>query len=293
MRRTRALCLTVVASAAVLGLAACGGATKGAASAGAVAAPKMASVADAMALVSKQTSADTSAKMTMTESVPSVGTITASGSVSSKPLAMDMTMTNPQLTQKLGAGSIRVLLSGDVMYMDLGPKSAAEFGGKQWLKMDIASLGGASGQSLSSLLNANSGQDPATMVRLLTSSGDVHRVGQETVDGQQTTRYTGVVDVKSLLTTELGGQDDAELKNVLQQLSAQGVSTENVSMWVNSQSLPVRIQESGNSSAGTTSATVDYSDYSSVPLKITVPPAGQTMDLTQLLKQQTQAQGAG
>jgi len=293
MRHTRTFCLAAAATAAAFGLTACGGAgtgsgagTKSVSAASPVTAPKTASVADAMALVSKQTASDTSAKMTLTETVPKVGTISSSGSVSTKPLAMDMTMSDPQLTQELGTSSIRMLFSGDTMYMDLGSKSPQGFGGKHWMKLDLASLGTA-GQSMSSLMNQSSSQGPATMVKLISSSGDVRQVGQETVDGQQTTHYSGVVDVDKLL-TETFGADNADLKTVTQQLSSSGVTTETVNMWVNAQNLPVRFQESASTSAGPMSATVDYSDYSSAPLRITPPPAGDTVDFAQLLKQAQQ-----
>ena len=292
MRHTRTFCLAAAATAAAFGLTACGGAGTGSTgsvpAAGPVTAPKAKAVgvAAAMALVSRRTASDTSARMTLTETVPKVGTITSSGSVSTDPLAMDMTMSDPQLTQELGTSSIRMLFSGDTMYMDLGSISPQGFGGKHWMKLDLASLG-TTGQSMSSLMNQSSSQDPATMVKLISASGDVRRVGQETVDGQQTTHYSGVVDVGELLTGTLGA-DSTDLRTITQQLSSAGVTTETVNMWVNAQSLPVRFQESANTSAGPLSATVDYSDYSSTPLRITPPPASDTVDFAQILQQAKQ-----
>jgi len=294
MRHTRTLCLAAAVTAATFGLAACGGATTGSSSksaASAQSAPPMASVADAMALVTKQSSAYTSMKMTMTEVVPKMGTISSTGSLSTRPLAMDLTVSDPQFTQSLGTGSVRMLLSGDVMYMDMGAKGAQELGGKQWMKLDLSSLG-ASGQAMSQMMNQSSAQSPASTVQLLTSSGDIRRVGQETVDGVPTTHYTGVVDIKKLLTQETKGSSvgSTELKTLLSEQSGLGLTTENVDLWVNAQNLPVRVHETAQTSTGPLDVTVDYSDFSTAPLTPALPPASDTVDYSQLLKQEQQSQ---
>jgi len=296
MRYTRTFCLAAAISAAAFGLTACGagaGSTKSVAASGSgspVAAPSTATVAQAMALVTKQATNYTSMKMTMSEVAPKIGTITTSGSVCTRPLAMDLTVSNPQLAQALGVGSMQVLMSDDVMYMDMGSKGAQELGGKHWLKMSLASLG-TEGQALTNVMNQSSDQGPATTVQLLTSSGDVKRVGQETVDGVPTTHYSGVVDTKKLLAQGvLPGSDDAELKTLLNQQAGLGLTTEDVDLWVNAQNLPVRAHETAQTSAGPLDVTVDYSDFSSSPLQITPPPAADTVDFSQLIKQEQQGQ---
>lgn len=292
MRHTRTFCLAVAATAVTLGLTACGGASKGASSVGAVAAPKMASVADAMALVTKQTSAVTSMKVRMTETLPKIGTATASGLMSRNPLKGDMTISNPQLAQTLGTADVHVLMSGSVMYMNLGAQGAQELGGKHWMKLDFSSLGTA-GQAMAKAMNQSSGQDPAAGIKLLTSSTGIKRVGQETVDGVSTTHYAGDVDVKQLAAQNLGTASDASLKTLVDQASGLGVNMEQVNVWVNAQNLPVRVSETADSTAGPVDITADYSDYSATPLTITPPPASDTVDFAELLKQAQAAQSNG
>jgi hypothetical protein len=283
MRHTR----TLAAAAAVLamaGLAACGGSRTASNAAGASATSvQMVTVADAMSQSTKVTSQYTSVKMKLSENIHTQGqdvSVTGSGAMSWKPIAMDMTMTMPQLAAQLGGdGSMRMLMSGTTMYMNMGDAAAAKFGGKHWMKMDLSARG-ASGQAMADQMNSNAGNDPATQLKLFTSSADIKRVGQEAVNGVQATHYAGTVDI-----TKLAAGQDASLKSLLSQSTKLGLTTMNVDLWVNDQSLPVRIHESTPSTAATQfDVTVDYSDYSTTPVTVTAPPAGDTTDLSDKLK---------
>jgi hypothetical protein len=294
MRHTRTLAAAATVLA-VAGLAACGSKTAtnnashldgGTASSKSV---PMATVADAMAQSTKATSQYTSVKMKMSEKVHAQGqdiSVSGSGAMSWKPVAMDMTMTMPQIAEQLGGdGSMRMMMSGTTMYMNMGDAAAAKSGGKHWTKMDL-SAAGASGQALAGQMNSNAGNDPSTQLKLFTSSTDINRVGQETVDGVQTTHYSGTID-----TAKLAAAQDQSLKSLLAASSKLGLSTLNVDLWVNAQNLPVRIHESTPSTGSTQfDVLADYTDYSANPVTITPPPADDTTDLSALLKG---APGAG
>ena len=282
MRCTRALCLVATAALGLAALTSCSAASKATGKATGAAKSAAVSVADAMSLTTRQTAQYTSMKMRMTEIVPKVGTVTASGEMSRNPLAMQMTMSNPQLSQELGAASVRTMMSGSTMYMDLGASGAKELGGKHWMKLDFASLG-ASGKALSDAMNKSNGQDPSDAVKLLTSSGDIKKVGQESVDGVQTTHYSGTVDIKTLAART--GNTDSSFKTLVDQAGQLGMSTEKVDMWIDSRNLPVKVHETAATSQGTTDITVDYSDFGNTPVKITPPPASDTLDFATMLKQ--------
>jgi hypothetical protein len=286
MHRNRKLSTTAAATAAaVLGLAAlsgCSTATKATGAATGAAKSAVVNVADVLSLTTKKTASATSLKMKMTEVMPKVGTITASGEMSRNPLAMKMTMSNPQLTAQLGADSIQMMLTGSVMYMNLGDKGAAQLGGKHWMKMDFASLG-ANGKALSDQMNKSNGQDPSDAVKLLTSSGDVKKVGTETVDGVQTTHYSGVVDMKKLVAASSGGTADSSFKTLVDQADKLGMSTETVDMWINADSLPVKVHEVAGTTQGPMDITIDYSDFGNTPVVVTPPPASDTLDFADLL----------
>jgi hypothetical protein len=277
MRRTRALYLTATATVALAALTACSGSTGKTASDAAskgVSGAKSAvvSVADALSLTTKKTSTFTTAKMNMTMVIPKVGTSVMTGTVSHNPIALDATMTNPQLPD-----GMHLLMSGTTEYVNMGAAGAKEFGGKHWLKMDFSKMG-AAGKALADSVNKSNSQDPATSVKLLTASGDVKRVGTETVDGVSTTHYAGTVDLKKLASS------DPDLKVIADQAAKTGMTTEKVDMWVNDQSLPVKFHETATTSQGPMDITIHYSDFSNTPVKITVPPASDTEDLASLTK---------
>ncbi|MFE9427534.1 hypothetical protein ACFYNO_31695 [Kitasatospora sp. NPDC006697] len=290
MRHTRTLAATATLLATA-GLAACGGAksastttaldaspASGAAQAASGTSVPMVTVADAMSQSTKATSQYTSAKVKISETVHARGqdvSTTGSGALSWKPIAMDMSMTMPQLSAELGGdGSIRMLMSGTTMYMNMGDAAAAKLGGKHWMKIDLSSLG-AAGQAMADQMNSNSGNDPATQLKLFTSSADITRVGKENVDGVETTHYSGSVDL-----AKLAASQDPSLKSLLAQSTKLGLTSMNVDLWVNDQNLPVRIHETTPPTATTKlDVTVDYTDYSTTPVTITAPAAGDTSDL--------------
>ncbi|MHA6760632.1 SCO4651 family lipoprotein [Streptacidiphilus sp. PAMC 29251] len=282
MRHTRALCMVAGATLGLAALTSCTAASKAGGTATGAAKSAVVSVADAMSLTTQQTAKYTSMKMKMTEVMPKVGTSTATGVMSRDPLAMRMTMSNPQLTSELGSSSIQMMMTGSTMYMNLGSSGAKEFGGKHWVKMDFTALG-AQGKALSSAMNKSNGQDPSDAIKLLTTSGDIKKVGQETVDGVPTTHYAGTVDMKKLATQEAGA--DSGLKTIIDQAGQLGMTTEKVDLWVDSRSLPVKVHETATSNQGPIDITVEYSDFGTTPVKVTPPPAADTVDFATLLKQ--------
>ncbi|WP_051966713.1 hypothetical protein [Kitasatospora mediocidica] len=292
MRHIRTLAAAATALA-VAGLAACGGSTTTSNASGAASAVSvpMVTVADAMSQSTKATARYTSVKIKMSENIHARGqdvSTTGSGAMSWQPIAVDMTMTMPQFAAQLGGdGSMRMLMSGTTMYMNMGDAAAAKLGGKHWMKMDLSALG-ASGQAMADQMNSNSSNDPATQLKLFTSSPDIKRVGQETVDGVQATHYSGTVDI-----TKLAATQDPSLKSLLSQSTKLGLTTMNVDLWVNDQSLPVRMHESTASTATTQlDVTADYSDYGTTPVTVTAPPAGDTKDLSDMLKGATGSIGS-
>lgn len=277
MLRTRSICIATTAVVGLAALSGCSAAAKATGQAAQSAKSGLGSVADALALASTKTSAYDSVKMSMHVTVGTQGSVTMDGSVGWKPVAMDMTVSSASLAS-LGGGTMRMMMTGQTMYM--GSPGVAAFKGKHWMKLDLSSLG-TSGQQISQMLNQSGSESPSVQLKLLTSAEGVKRVGQETVDGVPTTHYAGTVDVKALYTA-MAAQDPA-FKSLVTTAEQQGMTTENVNLWVSAQSLPVRVTTTGVTSSGTVSASVDYSGYSTSPVAITAPPASDTLDYSQLL----------
>ncbi|WP_037605743.1 LolA-like protein [Streptacidiphilus rugosus] len=273
MRHTRTLVAATTVALALGAVSACSAAKQAAEGA---AAP-LVSVADAMSLATTKTDGYSSVKVTAQISSGGSGQMSMSGRIGWKPFAMDVSVQSPKLAQ-LGSGTMREMFSGSTMYLNMGADAAAKMGGKHWMKMDLSTLG-PSGKSFSDMINQSGGQDPATQLKLLTTSKGIKRVGTETVNGVKATHYQGTVNVSDLPANASGG-----LKNLLESAQKEGLTSETVDAWVGADNLPVRISTSAATNAGTFSSTVDYSDYSASSVTVTPPAASDTLDFGQLLK---------
>lgn len=183
-----------------------------------------------------------------------------------------------------GSTSMEARYLPDAYYAKMGEKFAAQAGGKHWIKYaydDLAKLGGSSGAYLKDQMQNTT---PNQSVKLLLASGDVKKVGTESVRGEQTTHYSGTVDVADLASKN-SNLTASQLAGLKKQLTQAGVSTEQVDIWVNAQDLLVKKVEKGEMTSGEYTQTAYYSDYG-VKVAATVPPAGDTEDFTALLKQQ-------
>lgn len=190
-----------------------------------------------------------------------------------------------------GSTSMEARYLPDAYYAKMGEKFAEQAGGKHWLKYDyddLAKLGGSSGAYLKDQMQNST---PNQSVKLLLASGDVKKVGTESVRGQETTHYSGTVNVADLAAKN-SNLTASQLAGLKKQLTAAGVSTEQVDIWINAQDLLVKKIEKGEMSSGQYTQTAYYSDYG-VKVDATVPPASDTEDFTALLKKQGVTPGSG
>lgn len=86
------------------------------------------------------------------------------------------------------------ILDGTTIYMKSPLFAATMPAGKTWLKLDLEKLGKTKGIDFSSLLTQNPGQSFAQ----LQASGQVTEVGDESLDGVETTHYQGHIDISKL-----------------------------------------------------------------------------------------------
>jgi hypothetical protein len=284
MRHTRTLAAATTALA-VAGLAACGPSSaksSGASSpsASATAMPPAASAAQALATTSKTLGGYRSVTMKLTASEGTTGTTTLAGRVGwGGALAEDITVTAPpQETAQLGESSMQMKLSSSVMYMNMGPKTAAQLHGKHWMKIDMNAAGG--GADFKSIFDQSAGTSPATQLNLLLDAPGMKRLGEGTVNGVQAVHYGGTVDLKAIADKTLAG--DSALKQFVDASVSSGLGAMQIDVWVDSRNLPVEIHETGQTSQGRLDTTVDYSDFSTSPLSVTPPPASDTFDMSSL-----------
>ncbi|MEU9283263.1 hypothetical protein AB0D57_00705 [Streptomyces sp. NPDC048275] len=200
---------------------------------------------------------------------------------------MTITYTGGTLAEtmrKTGSTSMQARYLSDAYYARMSDTFAEQVGGKHWIKYaydDLAELGGGSGAYLKDQMQNTT---PNQSVKLLLASGDVKKVGEETVRGENTTHYSGTVNVADMATKN-SNLTESQLADLKEQLTQAGVSTERVDIWVNDDDLLVKKVEKGELSSGTMSSTAYYSDYG-VKVSAAEPPASDTADFKDLLKLQ-------
>ncbi|MFF9088866.1 hypothetical protein ACF1BE_21025 [Streptomyces sp. NPDC014991] len=295
VRRTT---LSIAVAAALTGVAACGSSDSG--KDGSDAAGKSVThVSPIAALRTAEQSTDKadSAKVRSSTSVGKLMAMTANGALTwSGGLKGNLTITYTggqmaEMMKKAGTSSMEARYLPDAYYAHMSDAYAQHTGGKHWLRYsydDLAKLGGASGSYMKDQIqNAT----PNQSVKMLLASGDVRKVGEETVSGAHTTHYSGKVNVADLAhkTSDLSAEQLSALKK---QLTQAGVTTETVDLWINDDNLLVKKTEKADTANGAMTNTTFFSDYG-VKVTAEAPPASDTKDFADILKSGTATGGTG
>ncbi|MGX4694191.1 hypothetical protein [Streptomyces sp. JNUCC 63] len=267
----------VAALVLVTGLAGCGGSGTGAgkdASAGPSATPKARAVQDAY----RRTVAADSARMTVTTKAVAEGQSVAargSGVVDLKGGASRMTLTSQ------GSTIEQRVVDGVVYQKPSGSQRVDLPGGRTWMKIDLNRLS-RSGSAASRV------SDPAEPLHYLEDlrSGDVTRVGGDTVDGADTTHYRADVPVSALARGNASRAE--ELRRQL------GTSSVPVDLWLDDRGRlrqesvrltlhPLKQRTPGKQDTKVISTTLlKFSDFGT-RVNVAPPPAGDTADVTDQL----------
>lgn len=211
--------------------------------------------------------------------IPGQGTVDGKVSFSMRPRAIDMRM---KASGGKEEGEFSVRLVGDAVYLGGGGKATAALGGKHWIKFAMKDKGaGALGG-----MEQQADQDPAAQASLLPQSDDVKKVGEETVDGVRTSHYAGVVEVADLLNKQgaKSAMDAERRKKVIEQYQQLGVSKLTLDMWVGPGDRTVKFRERAQTAQGPLDVSIRFFDVNK-PVSVQAPPAADTVDLEQKLKE--------
>ncbi|HET8582478.1 MAG TPA: hypothetical protein VFL65_04460 [Jatrophihabitans sp.] len=176
----------------------------------------------------------------------------------------DGKVTGMEITEGLpaGGGSVEVIVVGGKTYVKL--PSALNLGGKPYQLVTpnssnpvVKRLAG----TMDSAVSSASVEDVSAFVQ---SARSVKKVGTTTVAGVPTTHYTAVVDVAKL---------PANLP-ARQQLTAAGVTSVPVQLYVDSSYRPVQVSEQLTVQGQKVSTNALFSRYNA-PVSISAPPSGQ------------------
>lgn len=218
-----------------------------------------------LAAVQKTSDSDTvhvELTMALSDSQAGPQQITGSGDV-------DFGAKKATLTLQALGMNVDAVTADSVLYLHAGLLGAG------WYRVTPGDAGDAGA------LLADGFIDPAQQLSLLEQTGaDVTRVGEETINGQETTHYRAVVDVAGL--AEKNGADASRLE----QLKDAGITTVPVDAWAGADGRLARMSlelggagTSGILAGGTVKVTADYSDYGKA-VDVTVPPTDQVQDLS-------------
>lgn len=221
-------------------------------------------------------------KATNDKTVHVTGTITGPSSTSTF-TSDDQFSPTVEMSLTLGTSqtNIKAVMVGDAIYMKL-PQLGSMLGGKPWAELKLSSMGSL-GSAYQSMLGSVKNSDPTQQLEPLLASGDLRKVGTETVDGVQADHYSGTVDTATELnsvqaTKNLTPDQLAQIKSMLQ---ADGVTKETFDVWISSDGLLVRQTVSAMTSDGPTKTDMHLSDWGK-PVSISAPPADQVTDISSL-----------
>ncbi|SFB82165.1 hypothetical protein [Streptomyces aidingensis] len=181
--------------------------------------------------------------------------------------------------------TMNMRLVDNVMYMS-GPMMEPALGGKTWVKVDLAEAAAAEGdpalgQMLDQLNSAS--YSPATQVALMLESPEVEWKGEESLDGVTVNRYEGTLTAEELLAMDPSTEflSEEELDLMRSELATSGSEEYLLSVWVDENDYPVRIDMTVEMPEGSMVQSTRYGDYGEAPA-VEHPPAGEVVDSAEL-----------
>ena len=191
-------------------------------------------------------------------------------------------------------GRTEMVMEGLVIYMK-SPLYASMLGSDKWLKMDLQAVGEELGIDLSQLAQTTGGTDPSGGLNYFMGARDVEEVGTEEIRGESTTHYRGVVDLEEI------PEDVIPSDQIDKLIELTGSQEFPLEVWIAEDDLPARVIyefDYSNSDMAATAAmgkmemTLEYVEWG-VPVDVEVPPASDTIDMVQLIKEKGGSLGSG
>lgn len=287
--------VAVTAVAVVTGVAGCQDGDGKAAGADKAQTQSLGDITKVIRTAYEKTSAAKSAKIRMTMELPTGleggGTMEMTGVQGWDPTVMDITVKGSMLgaAGTGGPDKMRMIMLGNVMYMDMGAEQAAKTDGKRWMKLDMQAAAEASGdKALSKSMTGgleNMNQDPAKQLALLLDSPNLKHLGAEKVDGVEAQHYKGTLTLEQMVAANksldvLSEKDRADL---VENVRKAGITAYDTEVWVREDGYPARMDVGMKSAQGTVKMGMHYSDYGS-KAAVQAPPAEDTVDLFEMLK---------
>jgi hypothetical protein len=184
-----------------------------------------------------------------------------------QPPAFSMTFTSLSGGGMNMPGGMQMIVINNTMYMKI-PFLTQMTGGKPWMKFSERDFKKGDAEELKQQGDQFNTQ---LLTKMFTTSKDAKMVGKETVDGVQTTHYTGTFTEKDALNA-LSPDERKAAKDFLDV----GTDALAFDLWIDDQQLPRKVvMKSVPGAKEKESMTMVFHDYGK-PVTITPPPAEQT-----------------
>lgn len=188
-------------------------------------------------------------------------------------------------------GKVEMRVLGTTAYMQIPAALAKEVpAGKKWLKIDYAAIAKDRGVDVSSLQRNFQTGDPAAVLGFLRGAGSVTRAGTETIRGTKTTHYKATVDFDQVV-----AKADASARDEVRKLvSSINIDKMPIEVWIDADGLLRRLQFTMDLSkldktdtSGDLSLKMELFEFGVNVSDVVAPPAGETVDIQQLLTQRS------
>ncbi len=177
-------------------------------------------------------------------------------------------------------GQMEFRILPGAVYVSVPAEDRAGFGGKEWMKFDLASAAKNADADTKDMLAELGRQtrdfDPAVQVKTLMADGKFTVVGEETIDGVKTVHYTGTQPIA----TYLADIDAAMRKDVEAKLTKDGVKDVKLDVWIDEKYQPRRIR---SVVGATEDVTVNFADFGTAA-EVAEPPADKSLDFLKLMQ---------
>ncbi len=165
---------------------------------------------------------------------------------------------------------------GAVVYYEVPEADRPKMGGKRWMKADLSPSDDAGRMEIN---NHSRDVDPFKRIKALRESEGVAVVGEETVNGIPTVRYTVTLPIEDHY--GLLYDDKFGVESLVTSMVRRGVTEVRTDLWVDGQ---YRARRSTVALGELSKTTVDYTDYNT-PVNIAPPPPGETGDFQEMLQE--------
>ncbi|SDM84421.1 LppX_LprAFG lipoprotein [Nonomuraea jiangxiensis] len=186
------------------------------------------------------------------------------------PLAVDLTLDTVDMGGRNLPGGVRAVLQSDAVYVKVDALKDLVGATKPWIKVPLTEVGESA--QVNQYLTQIQQFDLGNVTKMVTASQNVKSAGNESVNGEDTTHYSGTFPVDAAV-QQLPADKQEQARTNLAELS-----DVKFDIWVAGDGLPRKLALNGSKEGATLDATLFFKDFNKA-VNIETPPADQVGEL--------------